>query len=90
MAKRPIEYFRMFYGDTAVGGSKAAIRCGLEFFGADRVLFASDCPFDPEGGPMFIRETIRAIDALDISESDRRKIYSGNALRLMRMHDHER
>ena len=89
MVKRPIEYFRMFYGDTAVGGSKAAICCGLEFFGADRVLFASDCPFDPEGGPMFIRETIKAIDALDISDDDRRKIYYRNALRLMRMHDHE-
>jgi len=27
------------------------------------VLFATDCPFDPEGGPMFIRETIAAIGA---------------------------
>jgi hypothetical protein len=34
---------------------KFPIRCGLDFFGADRVLFATDCPFDPEGGPMFIR-----------------------------------
>jgi uncharacterized protein len=85
MAKRPIEYFRMFYGDTAVGGSRAAIRCGLDFFGADRVLFATDCPFDPEGGPMFIRDTIAAIDALGLSEAERRKIYVDNALRLMRM-----
>jgi len=89
MVKRPIEYFRQFYGDTAVGGSHAAIRCGLDFFGADRVLFASDCPFDPEGGPMFIRETIEAIDALDISDEDRQKIYHLNALRLMRMHHEE-
>jgi predicted TIM-barrel fold metal-dependent hydrolase len=85
MAKRPLEYFRMFYGDTAVGGSRAAIRCGLDFFGADRVLFATDCPFDPEGGPMFIRETIAAIDGLGLSEVERRKIYHDNALRLMRM-----
>jgi predicted TIM-barrel fold metal-dependent hydrolase len=89
MARRPIEYFRLFYGDTAVGGSKAAICCGLEFFGADRVLFASDCPFDPEGGPMFIRETIKAIDALDISDEDRRKIYYRNALRLMRLPEYD-
>ncbi|MGH8621756.1 MAG: amidohydrolase family protein, partial [Burkholderiales bacterium] len=52
MAKKPIEYFRMFYGDTVLGGSASALRCGLDFFGADRVVFASDCPFDPEGGPM--------------------------------------
>jgi len=85
MKKKPIEYFRMFYGDTVLGGSKSALRCGLDFFGADRVVFASDCPFDPEGGPMFIREGIRSIEDLDLSEEDKRKIYFGNALRLMRM-----
>lgn len=83
MAKQPIEYFKMFYGDTVLGGSAAALRCGLDFFGADRVVFASDCPFDPEGGPMFIREGIRSIDELKLSESDRRKIYFGNASRLL-------
>jgi aminocarboxymuconate-semialdehyde decarboxylase len=87
MRKRPIEYFRLFYGDTAVGGSRAAIRCGLEFFGADRVLFASDCPFDPEGGPMFIRDTIAAIDSLGLAEDDRRKIYCCNAHRLLGLAD---
>jgi aminocarboxymuconate-semialdehyde decarboxylase len=90
MAKRPVEYFRMFYGDTAVGGSRAAIRCGLEFFGADRVLFASDCPFDPEGGPMFIRDTIKAIDSLGLAEEDRRKIYCCNAHRLLGLPDPHR
>ena len=59
MKKTPIEYFRMFYADTVLGGSASALRCGLDFFGADRIVFASDCPFDPEGGPMFIREGIR-------------------------------
>jgi uncharacterized protein len=49
--RRPINYFRMFYNDTAVGGARSAIRCGLDYFGAARVLFGSDCPFDPEGGP---------------------------------------
>jgi hypothetical protein len=49
----PIDYFRLFYNDTAVGGARSAIRCGLDFFGTDRELFATDCPFDPEGGPMF-------------------------------------
>ena len=84
MKKRPLEYFRMFYGDTAVGGSAAAIECGLKFFGADRVLFASDCPFDPEAGPMFIRETIKVLDAMDLGEDERQKIYFKNALRLMK------
>jgi aminocarboxymuconate-semialdehyde decarboxylase len=85
MAKKPIEYFRMFYADTVLGGSASALRCGLDFFGADRIVFASDCPFDPEGGPMFIREGIRSVEDLRLSESDKRKIYSANALKLLRM-----
>jgi len=85
MSKKPIEYFRMFYGDTVLGGSASALRCGLDFFGADRVVFASDCPFDPEGGPMFIREGIRSVEDLGLSEGDKRKIYFGNAVELLRM-----
>ena len=62
MKKRPVDYFKMFYADTATFGSDAATDCGLAFFGVDKCLFASDCPFDPEGGPMYIRETIRILD----------------------------
>ena len=85
MTKKPIEYFKMFYADTVLGGSASALRCGLDFFGADKIVFASDCPFDPEGGPMFIREGIRSIEDLNLSDDDKRKIYFANALRLMRM-----
>ena len=85
MARRPIETFRMFYADTVLGGSASALRCGLDFFGVDKVVFASDCPFDPEGGPMYIREGIRSIEDLKLSAADRRKIYSGNALKLLRL-----
>jgi predicted TIM-barrel fold metal-dependent hydrolase len=82
MRKRPYEYFKMFWGDTAVFGSRAATVCGLEFFGVDKVVFASDAPFDPEGGSMYIRETLKVIDGLDIAAADRHKIYQGNAERL--------
>jgi aminocarboxymuconate-semialdehyde decarboxylase len=85
MAKKPIEYFKMFYADTVLGGSASALRCGLDFFGADKVVFASDCPFDPEGGPMFIREGIRSIEDLKLPDADKRKIYFENALKLLRL-----
>jgi uncharacterized protein len=84
LGRPPIEYFKMFYGDTVLGGAAAPLACGLAFFGADRVVFASDCPFDPEGGPMFIREGIRSIEDLNLLEGDKRKIYFGNALKLLR------
>jgi predicted TIM-barrel fold metal-dependent hydrolase len=83
LKKRPIEYFRMFYADTALFGAKAATRCGLEFFGADKCLFASDSPFDAEGGNQVIRDTIKALDELEMSTADRAKIYEGNAKRLV-------
>lgn len=82
--KRPhLEYFKEFYADTASFGSRKAIEHAIEFFGEDRVLFASDAPFDPEGGPMYIRETIRILDSLDVSEETRRKIYQDNAVKLL-------
>ena len=87
MAKRPIEYFKMFYADTVLGGSASALRCGLDFFGADRVVFASDCPFDPEGGPLFIREGIRSVEDLNLTDDEKRKIYFANALKLLGMRE---
>ncbi|HSM20268.1 MAG TPA: amidohydrolase family protein [Hyphomicrobiales bacterium] len=82
--KRPLDYFKEMHADSAVFGSASATRCGLDFYGADKVLFASDSPFDPEKGPGYIRETIKIIDGLDISDDDRRKIYVGNIERLTR------
>ncbi|MFI6904643.1 amidohydrolase family protein [Nonomuraea sp. NPDC050394] len=73
-----LEYFRRFYADTALSGSAIGMRCGLEFFGPEHVLFATDCPFDPEGGPMYIRETIKAIGSLGLSPDARDRIYHRN------------
>ena len=83
MTKRPIDYFRMFYGDTAEFGSAAATRCGLEFFGVDHVLFASDCPFEPTPG-VYVRETLDVVaNQLGLSSADHARIVEGNARRLM-------
>ena len=85
LGKRPVDYFKMFYADASVNGSASAMRCGLDFFGADRVLFGTDCPFDPEGGPGFIRGNIKAIAKLDLPNTVERKIYYGNAMKMLRM-----
>lgn len=84
--KKPhLEYFKEFYADTAMFGSLSGTKCGLDFFGVDHVLFASDSPFDPEKGPGYIRETIRVINELPISNDDRKMIFEGNARRLLRI-----
>jgi hypothetical protein len=68
-----------------VFGSQAATLCGLEFFGADHVLFGSDSPFDPEKGSAYIRWTIEIIDGLPIKEEERHAILEGNARRLLKL-----
>ena len=85
MKKRPLDYFKMFYADTALFGSLSGTKCGLDFFGVDRVLFASDSPFDPEGGTLYTRETIEVIDRLEITEAERDRIYRANAERLFKL-----
>ena len=85
LKKRPIDYFKMFYADTATFGSLGATRCGLDFYGTDRCLFASDCPFDPEGGPLYIRETIRCLDTVEITDTERTALYEGNARKLLKL-----
>jgi aminocarboxymuconate-semialdehyde decarboxylase len=82
LKKRPLDYFKDFYADSAVFGSRAATECGLSFYGADHVVFASDSPFDPEKGPGYIRDTIKILDSLDISKEDREKIYYKNIEKL--------
>jgi uncharacterized protein len=84
LKRRPIYYFRLFYADTALFGAAAGTVCGLDFFGVDRVLFASDTPFEPRPG-QYIRETIDVIDRLAISDEDRTRIYSGNASTLLHL-----
>ncbi|HEV8318929.1 MAG TPA: amidohydrolase family protein, partial [Vicinamibacterales bacterium] len=85
LKKRPLDYFKMFYADTALFGAYDATVCGLGFFGADRVLFASDAPFDPEKGPMYIRETIAVVDRLPIGDDERERIYWRNAVSLLKL-----
>ncbi|MGE5534467.1 MAG: amidohydrolase family protein [Acidobacteriota bacterium] len=79
--KRPhMDYLREYYADTAMfGGGVHALRCGLEFFGADRVVFATDAPLGP------IAPTLAEIRKLDLMPTDQRKILRGNAEKLLKM-----
>jgi predicted TIM-barrel fold metal-dependent hydrolase len=85
MKKKTIEYFKMFLADTALMGSIEGTKCGLEFFGVEQVLFATDSPFDPEKGSGYIRDTIRVLDSLPLTQTDLQKIYQDNARRLLRL-----
>jgi predicted TIM-barrel fold metal-dependent hydrolase len=83
LSKRAYDYYKMFYGDTALFGAEHALRCAVDFFGVDHLLFGSDMPFDPEKGPGFIRETIANIEALGLTDAQRAALYEGNARRIL-------
>jgi aminocarboxymuconate-semialdehyde decarboxylase len=83
LRRRPFDYFKMFYADTAMFGAAHAMQCTVEFFGADHVLFASDSPFDPEKGPLYIRETLANVHLLEISEDERLALLEDNARRVL-------
>ena len=85
LKKHPHDYFHEFYADTITIGSVPALACGLEFFGPDRVLFATDMPFDTEGGRKYVEVALQAMEQLDAPASDKAKIFELNARTLFRL-----
>jgi aminocarboxymuconate-semialdehyde decarboxylase len=85
LTKHPIEYFKMFYNDTAINGNPSGLMCGYDFFGEDHLLFGTDMPYDVENGAASIRETIKAIEKMNIPESSKKKVFEGNARKLLHL-----
>jgi aminocarboxymuconate-semialdehyde decarboxylase len=76
----PLDYFRRFYADTALFGAPHAVRCVLDFFGPQHVLFGTDMPLGP---PDAIAATIEDIESCGLSQEDRSAVYAGNAARVL-------
>jgi uncharacterized protein len=79
---------RRFYNDTALYGSTPALMCGYAFFGADHILYGTDMPL----GSMYIKNaggfpewTLRAVEAMDIPQAEKEKIYLENAVQLLNL-----
>jgi aminocarboxymuconate-semialdehyde decarboxylase len=80
------EYWGNVYGDTALSGATpAAYSCGYDFFGPNRIMFATDYPFGGEGGELFIRENLSGVRSMNIPGDEMEKILSGNARRLLKI-----
>ena len=85
LSRSPIDYFRMFYGDTALNGNSAALMCAHHFFGAGHLIFGTDMPHDAEMGDLSIRETISSIERMDISDQEKKMIFEDNAKKLLNL-----
>jgi predicted TIM-barrel fold metal-dependent hydrolase len=85
LTKPHIDYFKMFYYDTALYGSTPALMCGYTFCGADQMVFGTDMPYDSEFGDRYTRQTIQAIEQMPISDNDKKKIFEDNAKQLLHL-----
>jgi len=85
LAEPPVEYYRRFYCDTAIQGNPRAPECAHDFFGPDRVLFATDAPYDSLMRERLYTETIAAIREMDVTDVEREAIFEGRARKLFRL-----
>ncbi len=86
LTRAPIDYFKMFYNDTAINGNTPALMCANSFFGSDHLLFGADMPLgDRELGNQSYRKTINAIERMEITDAERKNIFEDNARKLMRL-----
>lgn len=85
LKKPPIEYYRMFYADTAIYGNTPGLMLARAFFGTSNLLFGTDFPFAGQNGERVTRQTIEAIEKMEIDEREKRMIYEENARRIARL-----
>ena len=79
LKKRVLDYFKQdFWADTAAFTAVPATKAGMEFFPIDKIVFASDCPFDPEGGTMYPRETLNILESLKLDKATAEKVFYKN------------
>jgi aminocarboxymuconate-semialdehyde decarboxylase len=83
LRERPVDAFKRFHADTASFGAASSIACATHFFGANKMLFASDAPFGPNGGEDIMRRTLDAVNTLAMNETERRAILADNAINVL-------
>lgn len=85
LTKAPLDYFKQFYYDTAIYGNTLALTCTHAFCGTEKMLFATDFPWDSQNGERYTRQTIDAIEQMNVTEAEKRNIYENNAKTLLRL-----
>jgi predicted TIM-barrel fold metal-dependent hydrolase len=85
LVRTPIDNFKTFYADTAIYGNPVGLMCARAFFGTDNLLFGTDFPFSGLFGERVTRQTIAAVEDMDISEEEKKKIFVDNARILLRL-----
>lgn len=78
LKENPLDSFRRFYVDTADHPS-STLRCVKDFFGVDRLVLGTNYPYGPEEGCVLVKNSLKAIDELQLSQNEKAKVLGGNA-----------
>ncbi len=86
MVRTPLEYYKMFYSDTAIHGNTPALMLAYDFWGPDKLVFGADLPLgDFFWGERSYRVTINAINDMKITDEDKKKIFVDNTRKLLKI-----
>jgi len=80
--RRPSDYLPKLYFDTALGWHKPAFDCAASLVGIEHLVYGSDYFML---GSEFMNRTNAFLESLSLSKRDKEKIYSGNALRFLKL-----
>jgi uncharacterized protein len=82
LRENPLDSFRRFYVDTA-DHPASTLRCVKDFFGIDRLVLGTNYPYGPEEGCVLVKNSLKAIEGLELSPVEKAKILGGNAARIL-------
>jgi uncharacterized protein len=82
LKENPLDSFRQFYVDTA-DHPASTLKCVLDFFGPERLVLGTNYPYGPEEGCVLIKNSLAAIDGLNLSSKDKEKVLGGNAAEIL-------
>src|SRR2546428_2438377 len=80
--ENPLDSFRRFYVDTA-DHPASTLKCVKDFFGPQRMVLGTNYPYGPEEGCLLVKNSLKAIDGLQLNEMEKNKILGGNAARIL-------
>jgi aminocarboxymuconate-semialdehyde decarboxylase len=82
LQENPLDSFRRFFVDTA-DHPASTLRCVKDFFGPDHMVLGTNYPYGPEEGCVLVKNSLKAIEGLDLNATDREKILGGNAAKIL-------
>src|SRR5262249_9167883 len=84
LRENPLDSFKRFYVDTA-DHPASTLKCVKDFFGVDRLVLGTNYPYGPEEGCVLVKNSLKAIEGLELNKSDKEKILGGDAQSVHRL-----